>query len=305
MKALVLNAIKTPLALEDHPAPSPAAGEAVVALKAAALNRRDYWITQGMYPGIMLPVVLGSDGAGVVASVGTNVDAAWQGREVIIDPGLDWGDSEAAQSTKFHILGLPRDGTFADQVVVPATQLHDKPLHLTWQEAAALPLAGVTAYRALFSQGGLQRGDALLITGIGGGVATFALQFAIAAGANVWVTSSSDEKIARAVALGAKGGFNYKSDSWPKEAAAARPDHRQRRRVWLCGACQSSGPRWPDRQLRRYRRPTGKARSLQSVLEAASPARLNNGLASRFRRDARIGQRTQNQTHRRRYISVI
>jgi zinc-binding alcohol dehydrogenase/oxidoreductase len=223
MKALVLSAIKTPLALEDRPEPSPAAGEAFITLKAAALNRRDYWITQGMYPGIKLPVVLGSDGAGVVASVGANVDAAWRGREVLIDPALDWGDSEAAQSTKFHILGLPRDGTFAEQVVVPATQLHDKPSHLTWQEAAALPLAGVTAYRALFSQGGLQRGDAVLITGIGGGVATFALQFAVAAGASVWVTSSSDEKIARAVALGAQGGFNYKQESWPKEAAAAMP----------------------------------------------------------------------------------
>jgi zinc-binding alcohol dehydrogenase/oxidoreductase len=223
MKALVLHAIKSPLALEDRQAPSPGEGEVAVELRAAALNRRDYWITQGMYPGIKLPVVLGSDGAGVVAGIGGDVDSAWQGREVFIDPGLDWGDSEAAQSAKFNILGLPRDGTFAEEVVVPAAQLHDKPRHLDWNEAAALPLAGVTAYRAVVTQGGLQRGETVLVTGIGGGVATFALQFAIAAGGQVWVTSSSEQKIARAVALGARGGFNYNRETWAKDAAAAMP----------------------------------------------------------------------------------
>jgi len=102
---------------------------------------------------------------------------------------------------------------------VPAMQLHPKPAHLNWQEAAALPLAGVTAYRAVFSQGGLEAGQTVLITGIGGGVATFALQFAVAAGAKVWVTSSSPHKIQRAVTLGAQGGFDYTNETWTKECA--------------------------------------------------------------------------------------
>ena len=102
------------------------------------------------------------------------------------------------------------------------TQLAAKPAQLSWAEAAALLLAGLTAYRALFSRARLQPGECVLITGIGGGVALFALQFAVAAGAEVWVTSSSTDKIARAVALGAKGGFDYKATGWAK-AAAQRP----------------------------------------------------------------------------------
>ena len=195
-------------------------GEVVVKLKAAALNRRDYWITQGMYPGIELPVVLGSDGAGVVSQCGADVDDSWLGKEVILNPGFDWGDDENAQAGVFSILGMPRDGTFATEVSVSAIQLHARPAHLDWQSAAAVPLAGVTAYRALFSQGRLQAGETVLITGVGGGVATFALQFAVAAGAKVWVTSSSPEKIQRAVDAGALGGFNYRDEGWAKACAA-------------------------------------------------------------------------------------
>ena len=217
MKALTLNEIKAPLRIEDRASLTPGSDEVVVRLKAAALNRRDYWITQGMYPGIEPPVILGSDGAGIVSQTGSAVGNYWQGREVIINPGLNWGDDPAAQSADFTILGLPRDGTFATEVAIAVSQLHEKPAHLNWQEAAALPLAGVTAWRALFTQGHLQAGETVLVGGIGGGVATFALQFAVAAGADVWVTSSSAEKIDRAVSLGAKGGFNYKDENWVKQ----------------------------------------------------------------------------------------
>ena len=216
MKALVLKAIHQPLEFEERTPLVAAPGEVIVQLKAASLNRRDYFITQGLYPGIKPPVVLGSDGAGVVSQLGDGVDPAWAGQEVVINPGLDWGDDEASQAKEFHILGLPRDGTFATEVSVPVSQLHPKPTHLSWHEAAALPLAGVTAYRAVFSHGELQAGDTVLITGIGGGVATFALQFAVAAGAKVWVTSSSAEKIARAVECGAAGGFDYRQENWSK-----------------------------------------------------------------------------------------
>lgn len=216
MKSLTLNEIKAPLVLIERDALRPADDEVVVQLSAAALNRRDYWITQGMYPGIKCPIVLGSDGAGVVAETGSGLGNYWNGREVIINPGWDWGNDQKVQSDSFRILGLPNDGTFATHVRVPVECLHLKPNHLSWQEAAALPLAGVTAYRAVFSQGGLQSGETVLINGVGGGVATFALQFSVAAGANVWVTSSSTSKIDRAVALGAKGGFDYRDGDWWK-----------------------------------------------------------------------------------------
>lgn len=219
MHALVLEQIKSPLVWKEREELTPNAGEVVVRLKAASLNRRDYWITQGMYPGIEPPVVLGSDGAGVVTKIGAAVDEKWQGAEVIINPGLSWGDSQQSQASDFHILGLPTDGTFASEVRVPASQLHEKPTSMNWHIASALPLAGVTAYRAVFSQGELRPNETLLISGIGGGVATFALQFAVAAGAEVWVTSSSTDKIEQAVKLGAKGGFLYTEEEWAKDAA--------------------------------------------------------------------------------------
>jgi NADPH:quinone reductase-like Zn-dependent oxidoreductase len=220
MQALTLTGVKAPLELLDRPRLRPGPRQAIVRLKAAALNRRDYWITQGLYPGIQTPVVLGSDGTGVVSQCGAEVDHSWLNRDVIIYPGLHWGNRAAAQSRDFLILGLPQDGTFAVEVAVDHSQLHDKPSYLSWQQAAALPLAGVTAYRALFAQGNLSEGETVLITGIGGGVATFALQFALAAGAEVWVSSSSPDKIARALELGARGGVNYRQDDWAEQLAS-------------------------------------------------------------------------------------
>jgi NADPH:quinone reductase-like Zn-dependent oxidoreductase len=188
--------------------------EVVIRLSAAALNRRDLWITQGLYPNIRLPVIPGSDGAGTVAEVGAGADARWAGADVILNPGIEWGNCQRVQGPEFRILGMPDDGTFATHVVVPAAQLYPKPDHLSWPEAAALPLAGVTAYRALFVQGNLRAGERALITGIGGGVATMALQFAVAAGATVAVTSSSNAKLARARELGAVAGYLYTTENW-------------------------------------------------------------------------------------------
>jgi NADPH:quinone reductase-like Zn-dependent oxidoreductase len=217
MKALVLHELKQPLRIEKRPDLEPRTGEVVVELKAAALNRRDYWITRGMYPGVKTPIALGSDGAGVVTKLGDGVAHHWSNQQVIINPGWNWGDDPAAQSGQFRILGMPDDGTFATHVRVPASYLHAKPEHLDWHQAAALPLGGVTAYRAVFTQGGMKEGETVLISGIGGGVATFALQYAVAKNASVYVTSSSQEKIDRAVALGAHAGFDYRSDDWPKQ----------------------------------------------------------------------------------------
>jgi zinc-binding alcohol dehydrogenase/oxidoreductase len=220
MRALRIEAVGR-LALADIPDPVPAAGEAVVDVRAAALNHRDVWIKLGQYAGLKFPCIPGSDGAGVVRAVGPGVETHWVGREVVINPALDWGLSEAAQGSAFTILGLPRAGTIAERVAVPAAQLAPKPSHLGWEEAAALPLAGLTGWRALFSRARAASGERVLVTGIGGGVALFVLQFAVASGHETWVTSSSDEKIARAVALGAKGGFRYDLEGWAGSAAKA------------------------------------------------------------------------------------
>lgn len=214
MKATVLLEVKKPVVVRESPDLVAAPGQAVVRLKAAALNHRDLWTQLGLYPNIKLPIILGSDGTGTVESVGDHADQAWVGREVIINPSLDWGDDPRAQGPKFRILGLPDNGTFAEQVAIPVTNLSPKPAHLSWEQAAALPLAGLTAWRALFTRARLKAGERVLITGVGGGAALFALQFAVAAGAQVWVTSGSNEKLARAKTLGAAGGVNYRDADW-------------------------------------------------------------------------------------------
>ena len=217
MQALTFTAVNE-ITFTTAPEPQPAAGEAVVAIRAAALNHRDVWIKTGQYAGLKWPCQPGSDGAGVVMAVGDGVDAAWSGREVVINPSFDWGSDEQTQGPNFTILGLPRAGTLAEKISVPVAQLSAKPAHLSWEEAAALPLAGLTAYRAVFARARLRAGERVLVTGIGSGVAWFALQFAVVCGADVWVTSSSAEKIAKAIALGAKGGFHYTRVGWAVEA---------------------------------------------------------------------------------------
>lgn len=216
MKAAVFSEVQR-LAV-DHVANAAAgAGEVVVELKAASLNHRDVWIKSGQYAGLKFPVIPGSDGAGVVSEVGAGVDPSWVGREVIINPSLDWGHHERAQEPRFSILGMPKDGTFAEAIHVPVGQIAPKPSHLSWEEAAALPLAGLTAYRAVFSRANLQAHEKILIHGVGAGTAMFALQFAVAAGAVPFVTSSSPEKLLKASQLGARHGALYTHGGWAKE----------------------------------------------------------------------------------------
>lgn len=219
MKAIVLRELGEPevLKLEDVPDPVAGGEEAVVRLRAAALNHRDAWIRQGKYSGIKVPVILGSDGAGEVESVGEGVDGDWIGRSVVIYPLFDWGPDPRVQSPTFRILGLPDDGTYAQRIKVPVDLLVPKPAHFSYEEAAAFPLCALTAYRATVTRGQVQSGENVVIIGIGGGVATFAMQIALARGAKVYVTSGSDEKIERARLLGASGGVNYKTHDWVKE----------------------------------------------------------------------------------------
>lgn len=221
MKAVVLQEIKQTTSIQEVKIPTAGAGEVIVQIKAAALNHRDVFIQQGLYPGIKLPAILGSDGSGVVSVVGEGVSEEWIGKAVIVNPSHNWGDNDGFYGKNFKILGMPDNGTFAEYLKVEAKYLTPKPAHLSFEAAAAVPLAGLTGWRALMSRAGMKAGDRVLVTGIGGGVALFVLQFAVAAGAEVWVTSGSDEKIAKAVALGAKGGVNYKDPNWAKNLITA------------------------------------------------------------------------------------
>jgi NADPH:quinone reductase-like Zn-dependent oxidoreductase len=216
MKAVVLHEVNNIEALqyEEASVPVPKYNEVLVRLKASALNHRDVWILQGLYARIQVPVVLGSDGSGVVEDCGESVDKKWINQPVIINPALGWGTDPSAQQRDFRILGMPDNGTQAQYVTVPASNVVAKPDYLSYEEAAAIPLGGLTGYRALFAQGQLQKGQKVLITGIGGGVATLMMQMVFASGAELFVTSGSNEKIEKALNLGAKGGINYNVDDW-------------------------------------------------------------------------------------------
>lgn len=188
-----------------------------VDLVATSLNRREWWIRRG--GSAALPAVLGSDGAGIVSAAGDGVDAPAVGDEVVIDPALDWGEDEDAPGPDFRILGVPDQGTYAERIVVAAHQVRPRPRGYTWLEAAALPLAGLTAWRAAVTHARAGPGRTILVPGAGGGVATFVVQIAAALGARVLVTTSSEEKLDRARSLGAEGGALYTDESWPEQVA--------------------------------------------------------------------------------------
>ncbi len=217
MKAIVLASAQEPVVYREIERPVIAANEVLVQIKAAALNRRDYWITIGKYAGIKYPSVLGSDGAGIVVEVGDAVDKNWLKKEVIINPGNNWGPNESYQGRDFTILGLPENGTLAEYVKVKAEYIYPKPAHLAWEQAAALPLAGLTTFRALCTKGQAKKGDRVLVTGVGGGTGVFTLQWAVAAGCEVYVTSGSESKLERAKLLGATGGVNYLATDWAEQ----------------------------------------------------------------------------------------
>jgi NADPH:quinone reductase-like Zn-dependent oxidoreductase len=188
----------------------------LVELKAAALNHRDVWIRMGMQMADRLPLIPGSDGAGLVAEIGPGAGHLKVGDAVLINPSLNWGDREDRPSPSFKILGGPDPGTYAEFVVVPAENVFPKPSPLSMEEAGALPLASLTAWRAVITRGQVRPGDRVVVLGIGGGVATFALQIARAAGATVIAASSTQAKLQRARELGADVAINYTSEDWEK-----------------------------------------------------------------------------------------
>ncbi|MFC2093067.1 zinc-binding dehydrogenase [Bacteroidota bacterium] len=216
-KTGLIECLHKNLIVDDLPEPEIDDNEVLVRIHYAALNHRDLWIAKGLYAGIKLPVVLGSDGAGTIHKLGNNVNSFNVSDEVIINPSLDWGDNESFQSEVYRILGMPDNGTLSEFIKIDKKYVYKKPAHLELIQAAAIPLAGLTASRALFSKAKIKKEDNVLITGIGGGVSTLAMLFAIKFGANVFVTSGSEEKINKAVNFGALTGVNYKNDNWHKD----------------------------------------------------------------------------------------
>jgi len=218
MKALVVKENKQ-ISIKDVDEPQVGKGEVRVKLKAASINKRDYWISVGKYPDIQTDAVLGSDGAGVVDLIGEGVSKTWLERAVIINPNINWGDNPSVQGKDYRILGMPSNGTFAEYVVVKEDRLSPIPNHLTFEEAASLPLAALTAYRACMHHGAINKEMRVLISGFGGGVAHFAFLFAKALGAAVSITSGHESNLIKAKELGAENGFNYHNEDWIQEAS--------------------------------------------------------------------------------------
>jgi NADPH:quinone reductase-like Zn-dependent oxidoreductase len=219
LKALLFRGKDAPLVIEETDKPKPVKDQVLIKLKYAALNHRDLWIIQEQASApTPKGVILGSDGSGTIEFVGEDVDSFWIGSEVIINPSLEWGDNTIVNGNSFKILGFPDNGTFAQYMVISKKYVFEKPENLTLEESTAIPLSGLTAYRALFSKARLRAKEKVLITGIGGGAALMALQYAVAYQARVYVTSGSDEKIQKVVALGAARGFNYKDPEWADKA---------------------------------------------------------------------------------------
>ncbi len=233
------------LALGDHPDPDPPEGWVTVEVKAAALNHHDLWTLKGV--GItedLLPIVLGCDAAGIGPD----------GSEVIVHAVIATPDGDETLAPDFNILSERHDGTFAEKVAVPARNLLPKPASLSWEEAACLPVAYLTAYRMLFTRGRLQPGERVLIQGAGGGVSTAAVLLARAAGLHVTVTSRDADKLAAVSDLGAHEAVEsgarlpYKVDAVLETVGEATWSHSLRvlrpgGRVVVAGA--TSGPNPP------------------------------------------------------------
>ncbi|MBY0247323.1 MAG: zinc-binding dehydrogenase [Nitrospiraceae bacterium] len=221
MKAVLFREHGGPekLTVEDLPTPTIGTGEVLVRVKACALNHLDIWIRQGnpAYP-IPLPHVSGSDIAGVVEQVGGQVEGVTVGARVFVSPGLSCWKCENCLAGRdnfcstFGIIGAKTHGGYAEYVKVPFRNVLPMSENLTFEQAAAFPLVSVTASHMLFALAGLQHGETVLIMGAGSGVGSMAIQLAKLAGARVITTVGSDEKIPKAVVLGADAAINHSKE---------------------------------------------------------------------------------------------
>jgi NADPH:quinone reductase-like Zn-dependent oxidoreductase len=257
VKAIVIHEDGGPevLRYEDVPDPEPGEGEVLVRMRAASLNHLDVWTRRGL-PSVPKPRILGADGAGVVEALGSGVQGFEPGQPVVINPGIEHNGT-------IHVIGEHTQGVHAELAAIPATNVYPLRDGISFEDAAAFPLVFETAYRMLVTRAGLRGGEWVLIWGVGGGVATAALRIAQALGAHTVVTSSSDEKLAKAAALGADVTVNHGTGdvvatvkeatgggahvvietvgdaTWKRSLDAAR----QGGRIVVCGA--TSGPNPP------------------------------------------------------------
>lgn len=206
---------------------APAADEVRVRVRTAALNHLDLFVIKGL-PGVTItpPWIMGGDGAGVIDEVGTGVRGLARGDRVIINPGISDRtceyclEGEHSLCVRYRLLGEHMPGTIADYVVLPAANVRTIPATVPWDAAAAFTLATLTAWRMVMTRAQVREGEHVLIWGIGGGVAVAALQIAKLAGAKVWVTSGSDDKLERARALGADETLNHRTQDVGREIRA-------------------------------------------------------------------------------------
>jgi zinc-binding alcohol dehydrogenase/oxidoreductase len=239
------------LRYEDAPDPVPGTGQVLIELRAASLNHLDLWIRKGL-PSVPKPRILGADGAGVVVSG----DGFAPGDRVVLNPGHELGNGRVS------VFGEHSDGTHAELIAVPSSQVYPLPDAIGFEAAAAFPLVFETAYRMLATKAQLQGDEWVLVWGIGGGVSTATLAIAKAMGARVIATSSSEDKLAQARELGADATFNHAGDdvvagvkdvtgggahivvdnvgeaTWKRSLEAARPNGR----ICVCGATTGPNP---------------------------------------------------------------
>lgn len=212
------------LEYQDVAEPRPRANEVLVEVRACALNHLDVWVRKGL-PGIEIPLphIPGNDIAGVVREVGEVVDWVRAGDEVLLQPGVSCGHcAECLRGqdnlcANYDILGYRRDGGYAQFVTAPAVNVIPKPQNLSWEEAASLPLVTVTAWHMLVTRAAVQPGEDVLIHAAGSGVGSIGIQIAKLRGARVIATAGSEEKLAKARALGADETVDYTRADWPKE----------------------------------------------------------------------------------------
>lgn len=204
----------------------------MVQLRAAALNHRDLFIRRHLYPGISFDHPLLADGYGIVVDVGQGADKSLLDKAVLITPSRGWTSNPDGPEDirKFSVIGATKaypDGTAQDYLALPEGEVELAPEHLSPAEGAALPLVGLTGWRALVTKSGnAEMGRNILVTGIGGGVALQVLQFGVALGCNIYVTSGDEAKIEKAKKMGAAGGVSYKTDGWEKALQRQLPESR-------------------------------------------------------------------------------
>ena len=291
MKAIRIHEDGGPevLRYEDAPDPEPGADEVLVELRAASLNHLDLWIRKGL-PSVPKPRILGADGAGLV-----------DGRRVVINPGIEHGD-------RITVIGEHMDGTHAELIAVPETNVYPIPDGMSFEEAAAFPLVFETAYRMLVTRAGLREGEWVLVWGVGGGLASAANVIAKALGARTIVTSSSDEKLGRVEADAKVNHGSQDVVEAVKEATAGRGADvvvESRRRGDVAAHAPGRRPGRAHHRVRRDERAESAGRAPPGVVEAALDLRLDDGNEEGLRGRLRAREERTGEADRRRGVPAV